>query len=284
MLLNNHLRDISGETAEMSAAELEFFGAMAESSSVTDDGHGRGLGALPSVVTTAWDRIKSDYPSANTVSLNSPFGGQDRIKIENVGGTCWIVGEESNDAGDWWKNFDLGHENIAGAGYSYSERYCASWGWRGCNYKYRTVRVEERGFDGFVKPFNTMRVAIENKMNSICKTSTKFIYAGYSRGAGLVQVVALSHMRRGITTSSDNVQLITFGSPRALEYAGALEEFLDDSHRVVKSRGSWWGSTYDPVTTVPAGWWGFDHVGRNRYPGSVGYNSPTFGANYLEKC
>merc|ERR1719329_1223556 len=111
-----------------------------------DDGHGRRLGGYPSVVNEAWSRIKGGYPGSKTVSLSSPFGGQDRLKVERVGNTCWIVAEESNDAGDWWKNLDLGHQDISGAGYSYTERYCKKSSWRGCRkYGYRTRTVNERG-------------------------------------------------------------------------------------------------------------------------------------------
>lgn len=263
-------------------AEKAMFEAMAESDDNTDDdGHGRRLGGYPSIVNEAWSRIKSGYPSSKTLSVGSPFGGQDRLKVERVGNTCWIVAEESNDAGDWWKNLDLGHEVIHGAGYSYSERYCKKSSWGRCRkYGYRTKTVDERGYDGFVKPFNSVRVALEKKVKSECSGLSSFVYAGYSRGAAIVQVAALSHMRQGITRSSNKVQLVTFGSPRALEDGGALEGFLDASHRVVKHSSSWFGDSYDPVATIPAGWWGFEHVGKTRYPGSMGSNSPTFGANY----
>lgn len=224
----------------------------------------------------------TDYPSGQTCVVGSLLG-QDRFKIERVDDTCWIVAEETNDVADWFNNFDVGHEPIAGAIFTKTEKYCTKSGWFGICYSYgtREVSAQDRGADAFVKAFNDAHKTIEDLFNYECKGLTKFVYAGYSRGGALVQVAALSHMRKGMIKESDTVHMVTFGAPRALEFAQPLQGFLDSSHRVVNS-GSILGlyTSYDPVPSMPAGSWGFQHVGETRYPSGLDQNGPAMGLHF----
>lgn len=251
-----------------------------------DDGEGRRLrssnvhGAFQnSIVQEAWDSAKSGYPSSKTIT-KSYVGGTDRIKVEKKNGKCFVTAQESNDLADWFNNFDGGWQKVETT--PASERYCSRRGWvrkSWWRWSYECTKYSTRlsaryvgwGWDGFVKPANDMRQQVKDKINSVCGNRNNMVYVGYSRGGGIISVVLLEHLKSGFVRGS-NAKFVSFGSPRALYTPDGdyVNQQVSESHRVVNNG--------DPVATVPAGWWGYQHVGNNRY--GLDYNGPTFLLSY----
>lgn len=244
-----------------------------------------------------WNMIKASYPSDSVVVDNTFFAGNDRIKVVPSGGKCWVVAQESNDLEDWAMNLDVGYDNIGTIYWNEPESYCCkrSWGWctRTCT---RTVTRSHtfKGHDGFVKPlFRTSKngggkTAI-NHVNSLidakCGGIKTMVYAGYSRGGAIVQSIAAHHLANNKYQGGYTRHLVTFGSPRCLdpESANRVQNSLGMAVRVVKEKRDWMGTKHDLVPSVPAGWWGFQHVGKTIHPGnSIDHNGPTFGSLWTD--
>ncbi|GBG26063.1 Mono- and diacylglycerol lipase [Hondaea fermentalgiana] len=213
----------------------------------------------------AWRRI-------STTSYPDPvLSGSDKATVfrtsDNIYGTsggttgkiCWVIAEESKvELGDWTGNFDLGSDPIKSIKNYYirSERcgcqektlwWCSKY--KQCN----TYKTFQKGFDGFVKPYNKMRYAIWNRVKSKCNSNDRLVIAGYSRGAGILNALAYIVYKDNLWPLNKLVY-VSFGSPRTLNDAAS-----DQVHgkftqlRLVYKK--------DPVPSVPYGWMGYKHFG-----------------------
>lgn len=270
--------------------DREFLTAIRDGDSSSAEGSSHKLRALQTTVdmgmiNAAWDSIVESWPATETVTDPTLFGGSDKVRITKKGDTCYVIGKESDDVGDWFGNLDLGKEPIMKSAITTKADFwmcgCKTWNWWGTCATSKTCSwwedVGYSAYDGFVKPYNNLRVAIRNKLTTVCAGLKKFRYVGWSRGGAIATTAAFGHMRDGLITASHDVRLITFGAPKVLEKRSAdmLQSFLDGSYRAVKD-----GT--DPVPSVPPSWFGglfddqFYHVGNIRLPSSVEVNGPTF--------
>lgn len=233
---------------------------------------GRGLRSLASIndmnsmTKRAVEHIFSaqDYPSSITVTTSNGFwflDGQDKVKFVNEGGVCYVVAQESTgEAGDWWENFkSVTTSSIESARPARRVSYqsCSGWGWRRrCQTQYRYENYGPYGAfgDGFADAYDDMRYNLQSMMSAKCGNARSTVYAGYSRGGALAQVIAYGHVKDGL--SKGDRHLVTLGSPRAVgwDYAGELEGMMSSSVRVQAGN--------DCVTAVPFG--NVKHVGRTR--------------------
>jgi len=179
--------------------------------------------SYPSWVRRAWDMIDAETYSNGVSDAND----QANVRRDASRGECYIIAEESNvEILDWVQNLDLGNDPIMslrtrfGRDSScgcrrrpwYALGFCTEY--YACDYHYEVAK----GFDGFIKSYNNLRLGILSRMNSRCASSDTRILAGYSRGAGILNPLAYSLLSEGIL-SSGQMRMATFGSPRSLKDA-----------------------------------------------------------------
>uniref|UniRef100_A0A7S4V5R6 Uncharacterized protein n=1 Tax=Ditylum brightwellii TaxID=49249 RepID=A0A7S4V5R6_9STRA len=178
---------------------------------VDDDGE---EGDIP-VIFYRWDWTSEFSEPTYDVIGSDIF----HVSFDDDDETCYIVAKQSDSPSfeqqsDWMQNFDV--VGILGMEIEGASSY--------------------KGFRGFVYAFNTAANAIESLVRTKCDGANRFQYAGYSRGGGLVQIAAMQHYSKGIITASDNVSMVLFNSPNALESsaAAALKGVLDEAVSVVR--------------------------------------------------
>eukprot|EP00514_Thraustochytrium_sp_LLF1b_P009142 CAMPEP_0184559188 /NCGR_PEP_ID=MMETSP0199_2-20130426/46302_1 /TAXON_ID=1112570 /ORGANISM="Thraustochytrium sp., Strain LLF1b" /LENGTH=376 /DNA_ID=CAMNT_0026956473 /DNA_START=768 /DNA_END=1897 /DNA_ORIENTATION=- len=175
---------------------------------------------------------------------------------------CLLIGATTDQAADWFANIDVGSDDILAVTKT-NERAeeCGceqSTLWWCSRYKScSTYRTLGSGYDGFVKAYNnarlTLTAALEEKG---CSSKSQVVFGGHSRGSALVSVLAYAMVKDGIF-ASDQLTLVTFGSPRVFE-----DDISDDAHGLVKHWRMVYGS--DLVTSIPYDWWGYKHFGTMR--------------------
>lgn len=181
----------------------------------------------------------------------------DRFSVKYEKDICYIYAEETNESLDWWNNLQITKARIEDSGYTkteaYKHWYWKKWGW-GWRWTYvtktRQIRILDEGVNGFVDPFNDAAKQVEAAVKSKCKHATKYQYAGFSRGGGLAQIIALHHFRNGLFEGV-HTSLVVFNAPNALvEWSSNdLEDNLDESFNIVR-----YGEVYvDPVNMFPIG-------------------------------
>lgn len=209
-------------------------------------------------ISSAWEKIESETYN-NAVTFKT-----DRVNVRKEGSTCWIIAEETNEAGDWFNNLNAGSADILSIKkYNAQDKSCGcARSTLGYCREYNTCNTYKsigKGFKGFVNTYNTMRLDIWNKIQSTCGTGlSRYQFAGYSRGAGIATPLVYALIEDGLIPKS-RIRMHTFGSPRALD---------DQTSDILHNHMS--GSTFridrlvnqqDIVPSIPFDWWGFKHVG-----------------------
>lgn len=234
----------------------------------------------PELMDKAWHEIRSPYPLNITVIDASPLGGTDKVKIVKKENQCFIVSKQSDDAGDWIRNMEIGKEYILSSLSSGQYEYC------GCKIKRFYFLCKEyhtcykrygQGYHGFVIAYNHMRLRIRELFEQLCSDVSIINYVGYSRGGAISTILAYAHKMDGLITSKQSINLITFGAPRVLEKkdASEIQLFLTESYRAVR-----FGR--DMISSLPPAWFGnitnedelFYHVGKTIIPDTVSMNGP----------
>lgn len=211
------------------------------------------------IVSDAWERIEQE-----TYSYNRVVVGDDKLAVKRDGSSCWILAEESNSAGDWFSNLDLGDEDIMSVKTYYMRDEscgCAKYTWWWCS-EYRSCNAYKKlgtGYDGFTKAHNKMRVNAWNLIKQVCGTGLSYYkFAGYSRGGGVLANLVFAILKDNLL-SRNKVRMVTFGAPRALSDSSS-----DELHGYMS------GSSFnidrivykgDMVPSVPYDWWGYKHAG-----------------------
>jgi len=223
----------------------------------------------PSLAREAWKEIRSP----DTTYANGVVDGNDRVGVFRKNDKCWIIGDESNDVGDWIDNLDIGSDDILSMKATLVQDEscgCARHRLWWCA-RYKTCaahRVIGRGLDGFAKPLNRMRLAVWEKIQTTCLDSDVKVFAGYSRGGGLIAMLAFM-VRADDLIPADKMALVTYGAPRTL--ADRESDWIHGQfpqYRIVYND--------DVVPTLPFGWMGFKHYGTNICERGCGRDQPTF--------
>jgi hypothetical protein len=206
------------------------------------------------LVNTAWEKVeKEQYTGALRV-------GSDQVAIRRDGSTCWVIAQESNDAGDWFSNLALGTAPLLAVKQSlisHESCGCAKTTlWWCSSYKscpgYRTVGT---GYKGFAEATNSLRLGVVSAMQSTCFAAgtTATVLAGFSRGGAIVTDLAVMLLADNVVPAT-SLTMVTFGSPRALDPATADALHLRfPQWRMVNKE--------DIAPSLPYDWWGFSHVG-----------------------
>lgn len=229
--------------------------------------HGRELALSDEhydVASNVWSHITKDS-WMEAIEKQVYDEGSDKAKVDLIDHVCYITAKESDDGGDWTGNFDFGFENIDSSlltSQTASSCGCESyyWFWKSRCKKYKTCSSYHsvgRGYAGFVKAANQLRFDIKDEIIGNCTGADKYVFGGYSRGGGIVQVLAYLFLKDGLIESS-KTSLVTFGSPRSLrkDEAEWLHSTLPESIRIVYKD--------DPTCAVPFHWLGYKHVGVTR--------------------
>jgi hypothetical protein len=207
------------------------------------------------LVNTAYEKVENEkYAGA----LRS---GSDAVAVRRDGSTCWVIAQESNDAGDWFSNLALGTAPLLALKQTqFSQESCGCAKktlWWCSSYKscpgYREVG---KGYKGFAEAANNLRLGVLAAMQSTCAGTTATVLAGFSRGGAVVTDLAVMLLADNVVSPS-SLAMVTFGSPRALVTASA-----DALH----GRFQQWRmvNKQDIVPSLPYDWWGFSHVGQMR--------------------
>jgi hypothetical protein len=186
------------------------------------------------------------------------------VAVRRDGSTCWVIAQESINAGAWFSNLALGTAPLLAlkqTQVSDAVCGCASWTlWWCSSYKscpgYRAVGT---GYKGFAEAANNLRLGVLAAMQSNCAGTTATVLAGYSRGGAIVTDLAVMLLADNIVSPS-SLAMVTFGSPRALVTASADALHLRfPQWRMINKQ--------DIVPSLPFNWWGFSHVGQMRCNG-----------------
>jgi len=212
------------------------------------------IGSFPqSTVSSVWSQIENANYAGQVVFEN------DAALVKRVGSTCYIIAQETNEAGDWWDNLSTGSTAIMSSKkktVADSSCGCKKSAWYGCA-QYKSCSAYYalgNGFKGFTLTYNAMRLALWNKINSVCSSSDTKIFGGYSRGGGIMNIMAYAMHKEGLISS---MKLVTFGSPRALgkSESDAVHGKFEQYRMIYKK---------DPVPSLPYGWMGVKHYGAMR--------------------
>jgi hypothetical protein len=269
----------AGEMFDLFKSMEEHADEVGEYSNDDDDGDRRMLRESRQLATSEelqmWSVINAGFNGGNVARSVNYGAGDDRIKVERRGSTCYIVAAESNDVADWISNAKFTVQGISGTyvpaktetrtqtvHYQECKWKRSGWSWRrSCKNKQRTERYTHvitpalgtiGAHSGMTNAYQDMSSKVQSMVSQICVGTSRYAYGGWSRG-GAIATIALAHHKRSGFSDGKRVDLITFGAPAALK-----DKVPDIEQRITLNRAQ--RHHEDPVPMLPPG---YSHVGYN---------------------